>query len=281
MNLLSMLNPLSLYTPTGDVMDANANIRIYIDGEILPSIDFQLYLGHGIGLGDKSAAAPWSTKRISLDAYHGIYNTYQIPFSKSVKITATHPDGGVFWYIVRGVYNYPLVFGMLQLPSTARLRLYKKVHMTLEPFEFMDMVHVQGTAGAIFQVTLAANSSTFRDLEGCVRAYVDGDDKTLWLSSGTEDFFLSAYYFNEGIFHSDNSGLTYLQRPGAMSAYKFFETDPLLFTKSFRLTWRSGELVGSGMDDCPNDFRKPKGNIDASPELKTTIATTYAWVYEW
>ena len=94
-------------------------------------------------------------------------------------------------------------------------------------------------------------------------------------------FFLSAFYFNEGNFYSDNSGLTYFERLGAMSAYKFFETDPILFLKSFRLTWRSGELVGSGMDDCPNDFRKPSGNIDPSVELKTTVAIIYSWVYEW
>ena len=262
-------------------MDENANIRIYVDGETLPSIDFQLYIGHGIGFGGQGDAAPWSTKRISLDAYRGLYNNYLIPFSKSFKVTATHPEGGMFWYIIKGVYNYPLVFGALELPSTTRLRLYKKVNMELEPFEFVNIVDVHNTDGAVFQVTIAANSSTFRYLEGCVRAYVDGTGKPMWLSSGTEDFFLSAYYFNEGIFHGDNSGVTFLEKPGAMSAYKFFETDPLLFSGSFLLRWRSGEKVGSAMDDCPNDYRRPRGNIDASVELKTTTATTYAWVYEW
>ena len=262
-------------------MDENATIRIYIDGETTPSIEFKLLLGHGIGFFDPTNKTPWSTRRISRDADYGTYNNYQIPFSKSLQVTAIHPVGGAFWYIIRGVYNYPLVFGELQLPANARLRLYKNVNVSLEPLQFLDLVNVSGSSGVLFQVTIAANGSSFHYLEACMRAYIDGSNSTTWLSSGTEDFFLSAYYFNEGIFHSDNSGLTYMKGPGAMSAYKFFENDPLLFTKSFRLRWRSGEMVGSGTDDCPNDFKSPSGHRDVSSSLKTIVVTTYTWVYEW
>lgn len=279
---MSMTFMSTLYLASGNCMDEHARIRIYVDGETDPSIDFQLYLGHGIGFVDVTAGrVPWSTKRISLDAEHGIFNNYQIPFSKSFQVTATHPTGGVFWYIIRGVYYYPLVLGILQLPATARLRLYKNVDMVMKPLQFLDVVKIQGSAGALFQVTFAANSSTFQYLEGCVRAYIDGSENTTWLSSGTEDFFLSAFYFDEGLFYSDSSGLTYKADPGTMSAYKFFETDPVLFTKSFVLRWRSGERVGSALDNCPNDFRHPAGDILASPMLHTTRITTYTWVYEW
>jgi hypothetical protein len=261
-------------------MDKDATIRIYIDDETSPSIEFQLLMGHGIGFVDPTNKTPWSTKRISQDADHGTYNNYQIPFSKSLQVTAIHPVGGAFWYIIRGVYYYPLIFGELQLPADARLRLYKNVNISLEPLQFLDLANVQSSSGVLFQVTLAANSSTFHYLEACMRAYIDDSNSTTWLSSGTEDFFLSAYYFNEGIFHSDNSGLTYVKGPGTMSAYKFFENDPILFTKSLRLRWRSGETVGSGTDDCPNDFKSPSGHRNAALP-KPTVVTTYTWVYEW
>ena len=276
-------------------MNENTTIRIYIDGEEYPSIEFLLLLGHGIGFVDSHTRnhAPWNTKRISADANSNVYNTYQIPFSKSFQVTATDPVGGVFWYIIRGVYNYPLILGDLQLPSTARLRLYKNVKVDLLPFEFIDLVDVHNSAGALFQVTLAASSSDFHYLEGCVRAYIDGDNTT-FLSSGTEDFFLSAFYYNNGLFHSDNSGLTYKADPGTMSAYKFFEDDPVLFTKSFRLRWRCGEIIGTGFEECPNVFFEPstakslqsdqlanKTKIIASPNVGITRVTTYAWVYEW
>ena len=270
------------YILSGHVMDENATIRIYIDGETSPSIEFKLLMGHGIGFVDPKYKTPWNTKRISRDADHGTYNNYQIPFSKSFQVSAAHPVGGAFWYIIRGVYYYPLIFGELQLPANARLRLYKNINVSLEPLQFLDLANIQDSAGVLYQVTIAANSSSFNYLEACMRAFIDGSNSTTWLSSGTEDFFLSAYYFNEGLFHSDNSGLTYIQGPGTISAYKFFENDPILFTKSLLLRWRCGETVGSETDDCPNDFKSPSGHRNApSSGLKTAVVTTYTWVYEW
>ena len=267
-------------------MDEKAIVRIYIDGETFPSIEFNLLMGHGIGFVDPWNTKPWSTKRISRDADRGTYNTYQIPFSRSFQVTVTHPDGGVFWYIIRGVYYYPLILGNLQLPANTRLMLYKNVNVSLEPLQFIDLANVQYSAGALFQVAIAANSTDFKYLEACVRAYIDGSNTTAWLSSGTEDFFLSAFYFNEGLFYSDNSGLTYKEDPGAMSAYKIFESDPILFTKSFHLQWRCGETIGNGTDDCPNFYKSPSGgrgheSYPDSPELSSTVVTTYTWVYEW
>jgi hypothetical protein len=276
-------------------MGENTTIRIFIDGEEYPSIEFLVLLGHGVGFIDSHTEnhAPWNTKRISADASSNMYNTYQIPFSKSFKVTATDPVGGTFWYIIRGVYNYPLIFGALQLPSTARLRLYKNVKVDLLPFEFINLVDIHGSAGVLFQVTLAASSSDFTYLEGCMRAYIDGSNSTTYLSSGTEDFFLSAFYYNSGLFHSDNSGLTYKANPGTMSAYKFFEDDPVLFSKSFRLRWRCGEVIGTGFEECPNVYlggskskslssnQSAKTKIIASPNVGVTTVTTYTWVYEW
>ena len=274
-------------------MNENTMIRIYIDGEEYPSIEFLLLLGHGIGFVDSSSNGhgAWNTKRISADADNNLYDTYQIPFSKSFRVTATDPVGGTFWYIIRGVYNFPLMFGVLELPSTARLRLYKNVDVTLQPFEFIDLVNVQNTGGTLFQVTLAARSSDFTYLEGCMRAYIDGSNSTTFLSSGTEDFFLSAFYYNAGLYHSDNSGLTFKANPGTMSAYKFFEDDPILFRKSFRLQWRCGEVIGTGFEECPNVYlgskklsasqSSAKTKIIASPDVDLTVVTTYAWVYEW
>ena len=264
-------------------MDENMRIRIYIDGETTASLDFQLLLAHGIGFTESGEVQniPWGTRRISHDADGGITNTYRIPFFKSFRVTATHPTGGMFWYIIRGVENYPLILGDVMLPRTTRLRLYKNVNVELKPLEFFTPANISNSAGAVFQVTLAANSTDYNYLEGCFRARIDGA-QDLWLSSGTEDFFLSAYYFNRGIYHSDNSGLTFKDNKGAMSAYKLFENDPLFFTKSLELVWRCGETVGDTVG-CPNSYPPPshlRGML-ATPQLANTIVTTYVWVYEW
>ena len=269
-------------------MDENMRIRIYIDGEDDASLDFQVLLAHGIGFGESLEAQyiPWGTKRIAHDANGGIYDTYQIPFMKSFKVTATHPKGGLFWYIIRGVENFPLVIGNLQLPASTRLRLYKNINFLLQPYDFLPLVDVTGTAGAVYQITLATNSSNYYYLEACMRAKIDGAANTTWLSSGTEDFFLSAYYFDNGVYHTQNSGLTYKDNKGTMSAYKFFENDPLLFSKSLQLAWRCGEKR-DGVDGCPSDYPPPGVDSPRAGEpvkgtvLSNTTVTTYAWVYEW
>lgn len=263
-------------------------IRIYIDDETEPSLDFQLLLAHGIGFTEKMEIqhTPWGTKRLAHAADGGIYNTYRIPFSKSFKVTAMHPRGGAFFYIIRGVENMPVIVGDLTLPSNTRLRLYKNVDVKLSPLQFITLVETKNTAGMLFQVTLAANSTDFNYLEACFRAVIDGEANTTWLSSGTEDFFLSAYYFNRGTFHMENSGLTYISTnpTSVMSAYKFFENDPLLFTKSFQLIWRCGETINTN-SGCPNDWPPPTPTTKSSgghaPKLNDTVVTTYAWVYEY
>ena len=272
-------------------MDQDARIRIYIDGETEPSLDFQLFLAHGIGFTEAIEAqyTPWNTRRIAHVAENGgLYNTYPIPFSKSFKVTVTHPKGGYFFYIIRGLDNVPITVGNFELPQNTRLRLYKNVNVTLTPLEMLLLAQTsEPTAGMLFQVTLAANSTDFNYLEACMRTRIDNDTNVTFLSSGTEDFFLSAYYFNRGVFHGEHSGLTYIQSPGVMSAYKFFESDPILFTKSFQLMWRCGETI-NGPDGCPNDWPPPgqtkagRGAAKPSgPKLANTQVTTYAWVYEY
>ena len=240
-------------------MDENMRIRIYIDGEEEASIDFMLLLGHGIGSDEKTEAqyVPWGTRRIGHDADGAIYNTYQIPFSKSFKVTATHPTGGTFWYIIHGICSMPVIVGNgLELPfCQTRLKLYKNVDIDMAPLQFLTLANVTNTAGLLYQVTLYTRSTDYNYLEACMRAKIDSDNIT-WLSSGTEDFFLSGYYFNRGVYHTDHSGLTYKEDPGTMSAYKFFESDPIFFAKSFALIWRCGETINVNQG-CPNDWPPP------------------------
>ena len=273
-------------------MNENMTIRIYIDGETIAGLEFQLLLAHGIGFTDREdekGRIPWGTTRIAHDADGSVYNTYRIPFMKSIKVTATHPVGGRFWYIIRGVENYPLIMGSLLLPKTTRLRLYKNEQVTLKPLEFLTLANIAKTAGAIYQVTLAVESNSSSYLEACMRAKIDGSPDYTWLSSGTEDFFLSAYYFNEGVYHLPNAGLTY-KKNGTMSAYKFFEDDPLLFTSSFELIWRCGEQFDPPDEGgCPSDFPPPvhegygrmRRDYKPTDTLQPIKATTYTWVYEW
>jgi hypothetical protein len=251
---------------------ADTRIRVYVDGEQMPGIDMALFLGHGIGWGDD--AAPWGTQRVGKTGRpSGVYNTYRIPFGKGVRVAAELSQAvrepQTFWYIVRGLTDYPVRCGGLALPQAARLRLHRRDAVPLKPFEEVEILDTK-RQGLLYAVTFAAASGNYNYLEACLRAFPNGRKEPLFLSSGTEDYFLGTYYFNAGPYHLPLSGATHLDpdKLGSLfrfSAYRFHEEDPIPFQSGLRLVWRNGEEFGG------HRFGDPK----------PTALTSYVWVYEW
>jgi hypothetical protein len=249
----------------------HTRIRFYVDGEAAPSIDMELFLGHGIGWEDDSA--PWGTERLGKTGQpSGLYNTYRIPFGKSLRVTGQLAAGveqpQKFWWIFRGVENLPVDLGHIQLPANARLHLQVHSDVALEPLQSVDIAHASG-GGALYQVTLAVTSANCNFLEAMLRAYLNGAHDPLYLSSGTEDYFAGTYYFNRGPYHLPLSGLTHKDAPAdgpcRFSAYRFHDEDPIVFQKGLRLVWRNGEEKDG----------KPYGSPQRSQ------MTSYVWLYEW
>jgi len=119
-------------------------------------------------------------------------------------------------------------------------------------------------------------------LEGCYHAYSPYNEKFpgKLLSTGTEDYFDSAWYFDGGEFRLENAGFTHLKQNGdsvEWSAYRFHEQDPLPFSNGFRLIWRNGDTVNplTGLK-C---FVETGGAPAGSPTVSEV--TLYAWVYVW
>lgn len=66
------------------------------------------------------------------------------------------------------------------------------------------------------------------------------------LSTGTEDYFDSAWYFNGGQFWLPVSGFTHYNATSTgvtWSAYRFHEMDPLPFDQGFKFMWRYASAV--------------------------------------
>ena len=110
-----------------------------------------------------------------------------------------------------------------------------------------------------------------------MRYYTDGANEPQFLSSGAEDYFLSAYYFNEGEFKTPNSGLTYYDKKGTLSAYKTHDRDPLFFDDGMQLVFRNSEsTTGCGdTQHCPNQYCAPGAApdvfADESPNAWETL----------
>jgi len=264
-------------------------IRFYIDGETTASIDYQLYMAHGIGWGDDSLF--FGNKYMGKNSYSGgIYHTFRIPFGKSIKVTAQLPwltPGNVFWCIIRGLERLPVIMGDIQFPNTTRLRLYKYENVTAAAHQYVPLVQVNNKAGAIFLVTVQAESPDLNFLEGCFRAYIDDASVPIFLSSGTEDFFLSCSYFAGGEYYTSEAGLTHLDTsgPAKLSMFKFFHRDPLVFNNNIRLMWRDYDDWYSCPRSWPPKAVSPMEHEELEEVSRKRIAsmtfTSYVWVYEW
>ncbi|WP_236973485.1 DUF2961 domain-containing protein [Membranihabitans maritimus] len=247
----------------------NLKIRIYVDGEEIPSIDMSLLMGHGIGFLDPYA--PWGNHRIGKTGWPGgLYNSYRIPFHRSIRITGQIPNGeqvksARFWYSIRGTENIPIEFSGVKIPDNARLKLYKLEDYNAKSMEEFNMCHIDSISGMLYQVAIAANSTGWGYLESTVRAYIDKSEKPLLLSSGLEDYFLGTYYFNRGRYVTPMAGLTHFEeKDHSFSAFRLHEEDPLFFSNGLRLTLVCGE-------------KTERESWTAPP----TNYTTYVWVYEW
>jgi len=135
--------------------------------------------------------------------------------------------------------------------------------------------------GFTFFSTLAVASGNLNFMEGCYRFYSPPNAAYpgVLLSTGTEDYFDSGWYFNAGEFHFPVSGYTHFKDSGGItwSAYRFHEMDPLTFSNGFRFVWRNGDAVDpkTGLK-C---FIETGGNVVGSPTVSNI--TSYAWVYTW
>lgn len=251
----------------------DTRIRYYVDGEKVPSIDMELFLGHGIGFKDQQA--PWATKHIGkIGKRNGIFNNYRIPFGKSIRVTAKKAENAEenpqIWWIIRGLENGRVTLGGIKLPETARLKLARREDYTAAPLEEFDLCKMDGS-GALYQVTIAAQGESFTYLEACMRAYMGETKAPLMLSSGLEDYFLGTYYFDTGRYYADIAGLTHFNKDtSSFSAYRFHDEDPVFFQTGLRLTCRCGETEHGQPNEKTGYLNPEKARY-----------STYTWVYQW
>lgn len=236
--------------------------------------DYHLHRTDQVNVFSNTVGSAWSTHDMGHGGNGGaLKNTFRIPFDKSIRVTMSMPSAGVAYYYSRGMTNYPVIVGDLQLPKGARLRLHKNGRSAVAPSDFHSLVPQRNTSGLLYQVTLVGSSSYIGFMEGCVRAWIDGASAPLLLSSGTEDYFEGANFFDAGLFKSDQAGVTFLNgtNPGpyTMSAYKFHVRDPIVWWETFELTARNYDGA-----DCP---LAPQ----STPLSKDVDMSSYAWTYEW
>lgn len=271
----------------------NTRIRMYIDGNNKATIDYNLYEAHGVGPLQEASSFPFASAKFGHAAESGWFNTIKIPFSQNITVTLESPVSGNFWYMIRGMENYPLILGDLLLPSSARLNVHR-LNITITNRQWVTIANasIDQTSkggGALAHTNWLVSSPSQKYQEGCVRVVIDGDsNQPLWLSSGFEDYFLVAY------FHASTTTKVRLPFSGfdrnathdgenSVACYRIHQPDPILFTHSLELQWEAPVTDGKTAE-CPHNW-PPQINFTSSlPTMNSNgpvVIQTLSWIYTW
>lgn len=291
-------------------------IEYYIDAESEPSIAFQPSVMCGHAFPDEVAETNLYSAGALCGrnaAVGGWFNTYPIPFGRSVVVTARSlPGDGCYgaYLNVRGTEDLPVLLpGGIPLPDHSRLHLQKNPWAIRQPLEYIKVAELPpGSKGMVFQATLGVEAQPKGGpaagsgyIEGCWQFYGTAGTAFpgLVVGTGVEDYFDSAYYFGVDTdmhralpYATPLAGLPFFERTKdgyeRLSAYRFHAQDPLVFTDGGSLVWRVGaQPSGPGQTKCGNSVSDAElafaGPLEwqIRRELSAVNVTTYAWVYTW
>ena len=161
-----------------------------------------------------------------------------------------------FYSLIRGLENYgpiTLHYSNVQLSQNVKLKSFF-LNETLKPIEWITLLNISSSkSGCILSVVQQVRSENAYCLEGTHWASIpiEGSDNTnirnndeeIQLSSGFEDYYLSGQYFDAGEFSTPLSGMTSEDHwfyPHALTAYRYHEVDPVVFTNGMSLRWQNG-----------------------------------------
>jgi hypothetical protein len=116
------------------------------------------------------------------------------------------------YYQAHGTTKGSAYLGNYQLPSNARLVMQKK-QVSVAALDYLSVVNVDGgMSGVVAGIAMAFVAPNLNTLEGCFHFYPT--NTTAYpgrlRSTGTEDEFLSSYYFDLGIYNRHSAGLFYI-----------------------------------------------------------------------
>ena len=161
----------------------DTRIRYYIDGESTASIDYLLYLAHGIGATGAPRHQPWGVRRwgSGIGDKPAVYNTLRVPFTRSIRITAQLPPRikhtQRYWVDLWGCEAIPIAIGggsMMLQPTEWRLRLTKNEGIRPALQDYITVAESHGAqAGLLYFLTVSTLAHNCSDDE-CAYGFFEG-----------------------------------------------------------------------------------------------------------
>jgi hypothetical protein len=262
----------------------SVQISIWLDGIL--SLQYYPYQLAGMPSFESFNATPatntWSSALFGRYSATSWNSNIAIPFNGSLEITLQYipPTGGAtIYYQAHGIDGVQQSFNGIQLPSHARLQLQTQ-RLTLPALAYLPIVTVPaGNTGVIAGIAIAFTAPNLNTLEGCFHLYTTSTTPYPGQlhSTGTEDEFISSYYFDLGVFQGRSAGIFYkVDAPASISMYRNYQDDAMVVNDGGSFVWRNGDTSDDTGVKC---MVQTGGHIAGNPGAADT--QTQSWVYVW
>ncbi len=248
-----------------------ATMSYFVDGETTPSVTVMY------GLVGTYGGYPFASKHVTCAGgrgrgWSGCTYGLKVPYKNSLKMVLNNNGGGsiILWGAVQGNYGGKQFLDRYAVAHSVTMGDQYGKEVTVQPLQEYTLLDVTGRGtfwGMQFFMDRHNNVAGADEncIEGNFRYYVDGATTPSYESSGTEDYFGSAFEFMSAGFAgaantqtpyaTESFGTFYNQwsnatGPNALddqsSSFRFHSQDPVHFNKSMKVTWQCGD-VGNGL----------------------------------
>ena len=193
----------------GEGLDA-VQISLYLDGEANPSLQYYPYELSAIPSEEAwnrtAHTQVWSGALFARYSATSFTNTMPIPFVTGLKITLKYMGAtgqSTIYYQAHGILSASTrpMFGFLPLPMGTRMVMQRNI-LTLPRLAYLAVSNFSaGTKGLVGALAIAFTAPNLNTLEGCFHFYPTSSSPYPGQlhSTGTEDEFISSYYFDLGV----------------------------------------------------------------------------------
>ena len=251
----------------GSANPAEIVLRIYWDDSNEPAVESPLgdFFAAGFGLRTEIQSIP-----VIVEGGDGYNCFWTMPFHKNAKITVSN-DGEKS---VRSFYYQIDYTEVEKLPeNTAYFCAQYRQEFPEKTGDDYLVMEAEGKGHYVGTVMSVRSRSPYWFGEGDAKFYIDGEEEPSIWGTGTEDYFLSAWGLNKGLY--PYFGCTYKSMDSEedlgvrFCLYRWHIADPIRFSKSIKFKFEHKGWISA--DETQT------GKVDGHVEREDDIATVAFW----
>src|SRR5690606_34912516 len=244
-------------------------LRMFWDDEVAPSVDVPV--GDFFGTGFEYT--PYASQLVGMTS-GGYFSYFPMPFNERARIEVENQTGPhlpvPYYHINVQSADEPSPEDVAYFHASWRRELRTAREQNYLLLEAEGRGHVIGV-----NMSMQGYDGGISYLEGDEMIYVDGERHPSIYGTGTEDYFTSGWYFEQGPFSAPYHGLILKdEEKSRIAAYRLHVPDPISFRESIRFTMEHGHGNSAIADYSSTVYwyqKEPHRPFDPLPQASLRI----------